>query len=271
MALIIINNHQMKKLALPLFFVLLTVIAVLVIGCEKATEDNPTDPDVPIDVPNCGTIQDVDGNAYNTVSIGDQCWMRENLKTAHYNNGDLIGSTVAPTTSIVGEETPKYEWVLDGDTEYLANFGRVYTWYVTVDPRGICPQGWHVPTDADWLELEIALGMLPAEASEEGARGYGVGSRLAGGKSLWNNPQSSLLMHDGFGTSGFDGLPGGARNAGGYAVALGFSTYWWTSTLGNTSQYSTDAYSRYINSESAAITRVRPITSFGLYVRCVKD
>jgi uncharacterized protein (TIGR02145 family) len=197
--------------------------------------------------------------------------MRENLKTTHYKNGDLIGTTPTPTSSIVGENLPKYEWVLDGETENLTNFGRVYTWYVTIDPRGICPQGWHIPTDDDWQKLEIALGMLPSEANSEGTRGYGIGSSLSSNKSLWNNPQSSLLINDDFGTSGFDGLPGGARNGGGNAVTPGFSTYWWTSTPGIPPQYDSNAYARYINSESAAITRVRPITSFGLYVRCVKD
>ena len=261
----------MKKLHLLLLFVLLTVVPFLFTGCEKSTEDTPNDPDVPVDVPDCGKVLDVDGNTYNTVSIGVQCWMRENLKTTRYNNGDLIGTTTTPTSSIVGEDLPKYEWVLDGETENLTNFGRVYTWYATVDPRGICPQGWHVPTDDDWQKLEIVLGMLPSEASSEGSRGYGIGSSLSGNKSLWNNTQSSLLINEDFGASGFDGLPGGARNRGGNSVTPGFSTYWWTSTPGVSSQSDSNAYSRYINSESASITRVRPITSFGLYVRCIKD
>jgi len=261
----------MKKHHLIILIILTTVIAFFLVGCQKDQNEDNNDPETPPVFPNCGTVTDIDGNTYKTVTIGNQCWMRENLKTTQYKNGDLIGTTATPSTSISDEEIPKYEWILEGNTDYLDTYGRIYTWYVTVDPRGLCPAGWHIPTDSDWQQLEIALGMSPDDVANEGARGFGTGSKLAGQKSLWNNPNSSILIHEDFGTSGFDGLPGGARNPGGYPVSPGYSTYWWSSTPGLSTQYDSSAYARYITSERNSITRVRPITHFGLYVRCVKD
>lgn len=248
--------------------VVILIIALFQIGCEK--EKNNEDP-VPDPVfPNCGTVSDIDGNLYNTVKIGDQCWMRQNLRTTHYRNGDPIATTETPTSSIVGDSLPKYQWVLEGNNEYLSTFGRVYSFYTTTDPRGVCPEGWHVPSDEEWQKLEISLGMTPEDAATEGLRGTGTGSKIAGNSSLWKHQKSLLLLSEEFGSSGFDGLPGGARNPGGYSVTPGSSTYWWTSTIGS-SAYNTSSYARYINYESSSITRNRPIVQFGLYIRCLKD
>lgn len=257
--------YRFDALLLAILFV------ILLPGCKQDQDDDPIDPEVPVEFPDCGTVTDADGNVYQTVVIGSQCWMRQNLQTSKYKNGDLIGTTAAPNSSIVDEENPKYEWVLEGNSEYLETYGRIYTWYAATDPRGLCPQGWHLPSDNDWQILEMALGMSQEDAASEGSRGNGIGSKLAANKTLWNKGPGMLVNHANFGTSGFDGLPGGARNSGGAPVSPGFSTYWWSSTLGQSSQYNEAAFARYLVNESSSITRVRPITQFGLYVRCVKD
>ncbi len=99
-------------------------------------------------------MTDIDGNVYNTVTIGTQVWMAENLKTTRYRNGDIIGTTIPATLDVYHETNPKYQWAPNGDENNVALYGRLYTWYATIDSRGICPIGWHVSTDADWVTLK---------------------------------------------------------------------------------------------------------------------
>src|SRR4030043_1346528 len=88
---------------------------------------------------NAQTVTDIDGNMYNTVTIGTQTWMQENLKVTKYNNGDLIGTTSPPTLDISGEIAPEYQWAYNGNDTNVATYGLLYTWYVVTDNRGLCP------------------------------------------------------------------------------------------------------------------------------------
>jgi uncharacterized protein (TIGR02145 family) len=93
------------------------------------------------------TVRDFDGNTYKTVVIGKQIWMKENLKTTKFQNGDTIKTT---TNDITNEKEPKYQWIYNGNDTNLATYGRLYTWYTAVDKRNVCPLGWHVPTNTEW-------------------------------------------------------------------------------------------------------------------------
>ena len=95
-------------------------------------------------------VRDVEGNIYNTIRIGDQVWMKENLRTTRYNNGDFIDTTIPSDKDISGEYMPKYQWAYEGNERFVRNFGRLYTWYVINDKRGIYPPGWKVPSYHDW-------------------------------------------------------------------------------------------------------------------------
>lgn len=99
------------------------------------------------------SVKDIDGNAYRTITIGTQVWMAENLKTTRYRNGDLIETTTPATLDIEGERTPEYQWAYDGNESNVATYGRLYTWYVATDSRNVCPTGWHVPSDDEWIVL----------------------------------------------------------------------------------------------------------------------
>ncbi len=101
-----------------------------------------------------GTIKDYDNNVYNTVKIDNQLWMAENLKTTSYRNGDPIGTTTPATADITGESEPKYQWAYDGNESNAAVYGRLYTGYAVTDSRGICPTGWHIPTEAELTILD---------------------------------------------------------------------------------------------------------------------
>jgi uncharacterized protein (TIGR02145 family) len=98
-------------------------------------------------------IADGDGNIYTTVTIGSQTWIRENLKTTKYPNGDLIGTTTPATLDISSETSPKYQWAYEGDDINVLIYGRLYTWYAATDSRKICPVGWHIPNDTEWTIL----------------------------------------------------------------------------------------------------------------------
>ncbi|MBI5184900.1 MAG: fibrobacter succinogenes major paralogous domain-containing protein [Nitrospinae bacterium] len=89
------------------------------------------------------TVTDVDGNVYNTVTIGTQTWMKENLKVTKYRDGTAIPTT---TADISAETSPAYQWAYNGDESNAAAYGRLYTWHAATDSRGLCPAGWHLPT-----------------------------------------------------------------------------------------------------------------------------
>ena len=91
------------------------------------------------------TVTDIDGNVYNTVTIGTQVWMKENLKTTKYRNGETILNTASFSD----------QWAYGDNESKIPVYGRLYTWYAATNVRGLCPTGWHVPTDAEWTLLQI--------------------------------------------------------------------------------------------------------------------
>jgi uncharacterized protein (TIGR02145 family) len=175
-----------------------------------------------------GPITDVDGNTYNIKTLGTQIWMTENLKTTKYRNGDLIGTTLFPTIDVSGETAPKYQWAYNGDESNAAFFGRLYTWHVLNDVRGVCPTGWHVPSDAEWTGLKD---YLISNGFGYGGSGVNIGKSLAA-TSGWNlDPVPGNVGNDqaGNNTSGFNAVPGGRRTPYSY-IGIGTDTGWWSIT-----------------------------------------
>ena len=118
------------------------LLVLIIGGCKKS--------DTTADTIVNGSVSDVEGNVYKTVTIGTQTWMAENLRTTRYRNGDAVGTTNAATLDIGSESAPKYQWAYAGDENNAAAYGRLYTWYAVTDDRNICPAGWHVPGDDEW-------------------------------------------------------------------------------------------------------------------------
>jgi uncharacterized protein (TIGR02145 family) len=174
----------------------------------------------------CGDPVSYQGYDYATVQIGDQCWFAENLRSELYVSGDSIAgdlvdaewsSTSSGAVAVYGEgnstcsdDSP--EGVVCDESWSLDEYGRVYNWYAVDDARGLCPSGWHVPTDEEWTLMTDHLG---------GASVAGVQMKTDYGWDTGGN---------GTNTSGFSGLPGGYRAPNGSFVNGGGRGYWWTSS-----------------------------------------
>jgi uncharacterized protein (TIGR02145 family) len=162
-----------------------------------------------------GTVADIDGNVYNTVTIGTQLWMVENLKSTKYNNGESIGTTDPTNLDISGETDPKYQWAYSGNEANAAIYGRLYTWFTVTDSRGVCPDGWHVPTHNQWTTMEDYL-----IANGYNYDGTTTGNKIAkalGSATLWQASGAAGAIGntdypEKINVTGFTSLPTGYRH-----------------------------------------------------------
>jgi uncharacterized protein (TIGR02145 family) len=241
---------------------LLTLLIVFSSGCAKE-EAAPTTIYIFVDtvaVP-ANAVADVDGNIYQTTLIGGRRWMAENLRSGHFANGDPIpyqpGATQWSQLSEAGWSN------YDLDASYDEVYGKLYNWYAVNDARNVCPSGWHVPTDGDWMALEEMLGLSEVELEASGARGVGVN---AGGHlkavALWDAPNTGATD-----STGFTAYPGGIRSMYGGYTNVGTRGHWWTATPFDT-VYS---WCRELSTSSRGIYRVRTNRLVGASVRCVKN
>jgi uncharacterized protein (TIGR02145 family) len=215
--------------------------------------------------------QDIDGNIYETVQIGEQIWMAENLKVTHYRNGEPIPHFHNDGEFIDSEEGAYLVYPVDNDyvsIEICGNdcsdiFGNLYNRYVVEDERGICPENMHIPTDEEFKTLEIHLGMSGSDANSTGWRGSNEGSKLAGNYSLWTSvhfANENLVNNGGFGTSSFNALPAGHTQF----VNIGVDTGFWL-------QLSNGVNRRYIDYSKSQIWRGIWEDYDFLSIRCPKD
>ena len=196
-----------------------------------------------------GPVEDIDGNVYATVTIGDQIWMKENLRTTKYNNGDLIPNISSyPQWDTLTQPA----WALYGNNGSFQNaYGKLYNGYAVEDQRNLCPTGWRIPDESD---MDILLNHL-------GGDFYAARKLKEAGLISWNSP------NDATNESGFTGRGGGLRQDDGVFTSLGNVAFYW--------QKNTDG-SRYftlINSTHMLTTYNALAPSFGyaFSVRCLKD
>jgi len=193
-------------------------------------------------------LMDIDGNVYQTVKIGNQWWMAENLKVTHYRNGDAIPN-VTDDTEWYNLATGAY-CNYGNDINNVATYGRLYNWYAVDDSRKIAPEGWHVPSDTEWRTLVDYLG------SDAG------GKMKETGIEYWSSPNTGATNE-----SGFSALPGGYRSGGAPYHPVGYHAYFWSSMeLG--SGY---AWYRYLSYDSSGVYRGNYDKRAGVSVRCVRN
>ncbi len=211
-----------------------------------------------------GTVIDIDGNVYQTVQIGEQMWMAENLKVTHYQNGNAIPN-VTDENQWINLSTGAY-CVYNNTPANAETYGNLYNWYAVDDSRNIAPAGWHVPTDEEIMELEMYLGMSYSEAQNGGPRGTNEGSKLAGRADLWIDGE--LDYDPEFGSSGFDLLPGGYRIPyNGFYTTWLYNTYLWSSTESNND----NAWLRGLKYDGTGVYRGNTLKGMGISIRCVRD
>lgn len=207
-----------------------------------------------------GTVTDSEGNTYQTIVIGNQEWMAENL-----NIGTMINGVNDQTDNGVIEK-----YCYDDDPANCEIYGGLYQWnemmqYTTIEStQGVCPVGWHLPSDEDFKELEMFLGMTQSEADAFNWRGTNQGSKLAGNFELWYD--GPLEYDSEFQTSGFFALPGGLRayNSG-YFQNTSATGFWTSKGVG---EY---AINRVIGYDLTQVYRIYYLLDYGCSVRCVKD
>lgn len=210
-----------------------------------------------------GSVLDIDGNSYNTISIGSQEWMAENLKTTRYHDGNPIPLlTVNPSES----ETLSsgYCWYQNNETVFKDMLGAYYNWFA-VNTSKVCPSGWHVPSDEEWKILEMFLGMSSEQADSTGYRGTNEGEKIKE-TGTYNWVEESLGANN---LSGFTALPGGLASEEGRPVFAGEGIWgvWWSA-----SEHDPDmAWNRIVSWNTSSITRGYFYKSGLLNIRCVKD
>jgi len=199
----------------------------------------------------CATVMDIDENVYQTVQIGGQLWMAENLKVTHYSDSSEI------TYIINNEDWGSYDegqyGVYDNDPANADIYGNLYNFAVVDDSRGVCPPGWHVPSDEEYTILTDYLG----------------GESVAGGKMKeagtehWNSPNSGATNE-----SGFTGFPAGYRfYSNGFYSSMGFYGYFWSS-----SEYASySAWFRALYYHHSSVLRYANDRQEGFSIRCIKD
>ena len=196
------------------------------------------------------TVSDADGNIYKTVRIGTQTWMAENLKTTKYNDSTAI-PLLEKDADWATTRTPAYTWYENDTSRYKKVYGALYKGYTVISNK-LCPLGWHVPSDPEWIVLFDFLGGIDLAGDKMKEKGI----------SHWaNRPNTTKATN----ASGFTAQPGGSR--GQSFGDLSFSGYFWSSTeisSGSNWSYLLDFSQRNVQREAQ-------IKLDGLSVRCVKD
>lgn len=194
-------------------------------------------------------VTDIDGNVYKTVKIGNQEWMAENLNVGHYRNGDSI-LKINDKYESSSYETGAWCYY-DNDSKNEKPYGKLYDWYAVNDTRGLAPEGWHIPSDAEWTELINFLG----------------GDKVAGAKLkatiLWKNPNTGATNEN-----GFNAIPGGFLTYRLQFLSKDQSGFYWSST-----EYDKDlhAWSLNLNCNKSDIGHNESFKTEGQSIRCVKD
>ncbi|MBU1720846.1 MAG: hypothetical protein KKA07_17400, partial [Bacteroidetes bacterium] len=205
-------------------------------------------------------VTDRDGNVYQTVEIGNQHWMQENLRTTKFSDGSPIPSG-SDSATWVNLSTPGFCWYNNDSVAYSGEYGALYNWY-SVETGNLCPYGWHVPAEWEWNILGKYLDNS-LDTTLSGWVGSDVGGKLKEvGLAHWNSPNAGATN-----SVGFTALPGGYRLGDATYDMIGSYGTWWTATENTTS----DAWHRFLYTNNAQVFRDVSIKPIGLSVRCVKD
>jgi uncharacterized protein (TIGR02145 family) len=245
-----LKSHRLMKTRQFIGFhvVVITTISVLLSASCKKDDSNTT-------------VTDIDGNTYKTITIGKKVWMAENLKTTKFRDGSAI-ELVSDKNQWEVLTTAACCWY-DNSNSNKITFGGLYNGYAVKDSRGLCPAGWHVATDDEWINIELSQGLLQAESYNLGDRGVteNVGGHLKS-TSTWDSPNSGADNK-----SGFSALGSGYRRETGDFEWIGQ----WAGFYASTGPDADHLYRRYLGYDYKGTSRSSYILNYGYSIRCVKD
>ena len=218
----------------------LAITAILFSSCGASSSSDST------------STEKVEGSTESTessgvVTIGTQVWTSKNLDVVTYRNGDVIPQV--QDQNAWAKLTTGAWCYYNNDASNGTKYSKLYNWYAVHDPRGLAPNGYHIPTDEEWKKLTDYLG---------GESGAGTKMKSTSG---WNN------NGNGTNSSGFSGLPGGNRTYDGTFGTIGNYGYWWSST----EYVTTNAWCRGLDDDYGFVGRDEYIKENGFSVRCLRD
>jgi uncharacterized protein (TIGR02145 family) len=219
--------------------ILTFAIVVLLSGCKKANIILET------------ACIDNNGNTYKTVTIGNQVWMAENLRTTKYNDGTAIPN-VTSAAAWGTLTTGAYCWYNNDAATYQATHGAWYNWYTVLTGK-ICPTGWHLPSESEWNILTNSLG------------GESLAGEMLKTSTGWNNRDGKI--GNGSNSSGFSGLPSGYRLDNGTFFGMGDGGDWWSTTIDNSNQ----ALFFHLSYWDGQAFKFYYPKSFGFSIRCLAN
>lgn len=217
------------------FLAFILIAGTLISGCKKENINLP------------GSVFDADGNGYDTVRIGNQTWLSENLKTTKYRDGSSILTNLDDISWSNADEGACTE--NENIENYVETYGVLYNYFAIIDQRGICPVGWRVPNDYDWVTLINVADSL------------GDAANILKSTSGWNGAEGTDPL-------GFSILPSGWRSAIGDYLGIGDGTILWTSS-GNPPYYSTGVLLMGNDVEPFLYSSYSP--KIGGACRCIKE
>jgi len=184
-----------------------------------------------------------------TVKIGNQNWMAENLSTETFRNGDKIKHAKTIDEWVTSGKNKQPAWCYYENNSTNKKFGKIYNYYAVMDSRGLAPEGWHIPSVEEWNKLMNHLG----------------GKNIAGSKLKSSSNWKGNLNKDS--KNSFNGLPGGFRDKDGNFNMIGQYTIWWTSTQ----SFDNEGETREIGFYFEYLEENSRDAEFGCYIRCIKD
>lgn len=221
----------------------LCLLMAILAGCKTGSEKNSS----------LKYMNDVEGNSYAVIQIGSQTWMAENLGTTTFSDGTPI-DRVEDYEGWANLDIPAYCWY-NNDSANRDEFGAFYNYY-TIETGKLCPEGWRIPTDEDWIELESYLG----------GAAFAGGAMKETGTAHWKSP-NTLASNE----SGFTALPGGYRSYNGTFNLQRINGYWWSSSEKNWYGDTGKIVFRNLQYKNQEISRHVAEKNNGFSVRCLKN
>ena len=202
------------------------------------------------------------GEMYQLVRIGQDCWFADNLRADHFSDGTPITDnlTGAGWAGATAPATTVHDYSGPDEEENRRNYGRLYNGYTVTSTSPICPGGWRLPSDADWMSLEQSLGMDAADAANSGERGTDEGETL-------KSSPTDYLDWDGTNSVGFTAVPSGGITTAGAEVNKDTKGYWWSSTV-NTDNGK--IWWRSLDTGISTIGRSDAQNTAGASIRCIR-